>query len=211
MSDHNNDLSVLFPNHFPEGGKSALNWPLSGDISAWLTKSIDKVGIQVVFRSFAFIAAIIKVCSQFWPQSDTGMIICNTKTIINFRSSKKKAPLVEDVSKSGSREKKGGHGGLFSCASMMTNVFCGCGQRRRSEAAARRLEKWADFHREGAGYEVFPFPFSRLPFGLSLGYLHVKGEKWPIFSMSVFPGTTDPNTLVDTHKRIEKCPPLVST
>ena len=49
MCDHDNDLSVLLPHHFPKGGKGALNGALSSNVGSRLAEAVNEVGIQVVF------------------------------------------------------------------------------------------------------------------------------------------------------------------
>ena len=65
MGDHDNNLSILLPNHFPKSRKSSLNGTLSGNVSPRLAESIHKVGIQVVILVFI----------SFWPQSNASVII----------------------------------------------------------------------------------------------------------------------------------------
>ena len=64
MRDHNNNLSILLPNHFPKGCKGALNGSLSGNVGSGLTESIDKVGIQVVFAVFGIVAVAASVFAE---------------------------------------------------------------------------------------------------------------------------------------------------
>ena len=71
MGDHDNNLSILLPNHFPKSRKSSLNGTLSGNVSPRLAESIHKVGIQVVILVFI----------SFWPQSNASVIIW--KKVVN--------------------------------------------------------------------------------------------------------------------------------
>ena len=47
MSDHNNDSSVLLPDHPPESCKGSLNRALSRDVGPRLPESVHKVCVQI--------------------------------------------------------------------------------------------------------------------------------------------------------------------
>ena len=76
MCDHDNDLSVLLPDHLPEGGKGALNRTLSSNVGSRLAEAVNEVGIQVVFTVVPTVSVgFIILRTAFWPQSHSSVII----------------------------------------------------------------------------------------------------------------------------------------
>ena len=75
MGDHDDDPSVLFPNHSPEAGKRPLNRTLSCNIGPRLSESVDKVGVQV----FLFVAVVegVHVSAACHPRTkpDPGVVV----------------------------------------------------------------------------------------------------------------------------------------
>ena len=62
VGDHDDDLGILLPHHFPKCREGALNRTLSGDVGPRLAKSIHEIRIEVVLT---FLVGVIIVGTSF--------------------------------------------------------------------------------------------------------------------------------------------------
>ena len=105
MCDHDNDLSVLLPDHLPEGGKGALNRTLSSNVGSRLAEAVNEVGIQVVFTVVPTVSVgFIILRTAFWPQSHSSVIIWVWRErtfylqLLGINLSKIPTPILKDIS-----------------------------------------------------------------------------------------------------------------
>ena len=80
VSDHDNNLDILFKDHPPEEILCTLHGSLSGNVSPGPSKPINKVCIEVLI----FFLGVCCSCSSCYPQSDASVINCKKIILILY-------------------------------------------------------------------------------------------------------------------------------
>ena len=86
MRDHDDDLSVLLPDHPPESWKGGLGGSLGADVSSGPPEPVDKVGVDVLVLEVRRVTAdgrgpVVEDLEVVAAEPHSGVVICRIRKI----------------------------------------------------------------------------------------------------------------------------------